>query len=73
MSSELLHSPEKLLARIEYLEENRRFIQNVLESALSLVDFQENILTSTRTPPTSRWPPACRPRCATTWRPRWRR
>ena len=46
MSSEILHSPEKLLARIEYLEENRRFIQNVLESALSLVDFQENILNS---------------------------
>jgi putative glutathione S-transferase len=31
MSSEILHSPEKLLARIEYLEENRRFIQNVLD------------------------------------------
>jgi signal transduction histidine kinase/ActR/RegA family two-component response regulator len=46
MSSEIVHSPEKLLARIEYLEENRRFIQNVLESALSLVDFQENILNS---------------------------
>ena len=35
--------PEKLLARIDYLEENRRFIQNVLEMALSLGDFQENI------------------------------
>jgi signal transduction histidine kinase/ActR/RegA family two-component response regulator len=46
MSAESIHSPEKLLARIEYLEENRRFIQNVLESALSLVDFQENILNS---------------------------
>ncbi len=34
---------EKLLARIDYLEENRRFIQNVLEMALSLGDFQENI------------------------------
>jgi signal transduction histidine kinase/ActR/RegA family two-component response regulator len=34
---------EKLLARIDYLEENRRFIQNVLETALSLGDFQENI------------------------------
>jgi hypothetical protein len=31
--------PEKLLARIDYLEENRRFIQNVLEMALSLGDF----------------------------------
>ncbi len=35
--------PEKLLARIDYLEDNRRFIQNVLEMALSLGDFQENI------------------------------
>jgi signal transduction histidine kinase/ActR/RegA family two-component response regulator len=34
---------KKLLARIDYLEENRRFIQNVLETALSLGDFQENI------------------------------
>ena len=34
---------DKLLARIDYLEENRRFIQNVLETALSLGDFQENI------------------------------
>ena len=38
--------PEKLLARIEHLEENRRFVQNVLEMALSLVDFQENIVNS---------------------------
>jgi len=36
-------NPEKLLARIDYLEDNRRFIQNVLETALSLGDFQENI------------------------------
>jgi signal transduction histidine kinase/ActR/RegA family two-component response regulator len=43
----VLHSdPEKLIARIAYLEENRRFIQNVLEMALSLVDFQENIINS---------------------------
>jgi signal transduction histidine kinase/ActR/RegA family two-component response regulator len=34
------------MARIEYLEENRRFVQNVLEMALSLVDFQENIINS---------------------------
>jgi len=37
--------PEKLLARIEYLEENRRLIQNALEMALSLGDFQKNINT----------------------------
>ncbi|MCP4630407.1 MAG: response regulator [bacterium] len=35
--------PEKLLARIEYLEQNRRLIQNALEMALSLGDFQKNI------------------------------
>ena len=35
--------PEKLLARIEYLEGNRRLIQNALEMALSLSDFQKNI------------------------------
>jgi signal transduction histidine kinase/ActR/RegA family two-component response regulator len=40
------YTTEQLLARIEYLEENRRFVQNVLEMALSLVDFQENILNS---------------------------
>lgn len=40
------YTSEHLLARIEYLEENRRFVQNVLEMALSLVDFQENILNS---------------------------
>ena len=34
---------KQLLDRIDYLEENRRFIQNVLETALSLGDFQENI------------------------------
>jgi signal transduction histidine kinase/CheY-like chemotaxis protein len=35
--------PENLQARIEYLEENGRLIQNGLEMALSLGDFQENI------------------------------
>ena len=35
--------PENLQARIEYLEENGRLIQNALEMALSLGDFQENI------------------------------
>ena len=38
--------PEKLLARIEYLEENRRLIQNALEMALTLGDFQKNINTA---------------------------
>ncbi len=33
--------PENLLARIEYLEKNRRLIQNALEMALSLGDFQK--------------------------------
>ena len=36
--------PENLLARIDYLEENRRLIQNALEMALSLGDFQKNII-----------------------------
>ena len=34
---------DKILARLEYLEKNRRFIQNALEMALSLGDFQEEI------------------------------
>ncbi len=34
---------DKLVTRIDYLEENRRFIQNALEMALSLGDFQEKI------------------------------
>ncbi|MGD9305582.1 MAG: ATP-binding protein, partial [Desulfobacterales bacterium] len=34
---------ETLLARIEHLEDHRRFIQNMLELALSLGDFQKNI------------------------------
>jgi signal transduction histidine kinase/ActR/RegA family two-component response regulator len=38
--------PENLQARIEYLEENGRLIQNALEMALSLGDFQENINNS---------------------------
>ncbi len=46
MNPDMTRDPERLLARIAYLEENRRFVQNVLESALSLVDFQENILNS---------------------------
>ncbi len=34
---------QKLYQRIAYLEQNRRFIQNALEMALSLGDFQQNI------------------------------
>lgn len=34
---------KQLHNRIEYLEENRRFIQNALEMVVSLGDFQENI------------------------------
>jgi len=36
-------SSNKLETRVEYLEDNRRFIQNALEMALSLGDFQETI------------------------------
>ena len=36
-------SSNKLVTRVEYLEDNRRFIQNALEMALSLGDFQETI------------------------------
>jgi signal transduction histidine kinase/ActR/RegA family two-component response regulator len=43
MKKNLNMDPERLLARINYLEENRRLIQNALEMALSLGDFQENI------------------------------
>lgn len=34
---------DNLTSRVEYLEDNRRFIQNALEMALSLGDFQEEI------------------------------
>jgi signal transduction histidine kinase/ActR/RegA family two-component response regulator len=46
MNGTVPYTSEQLLSRIDYLEENRRFVQNVLEMALSLVDFQENILNS---------------------------
>jgi signal transduction histidine kinase/ActR/RegA family two-component response regulator len=46
--NEFAKDPEKLLTRIERLEDNRRFVQNVLEMAISLVDFQENIVSSFR-------------------------
>jgi signal transduction histidine kinase/ActR/RegA family two-component response regulator len=42
----IARDPESLQARIAHLEENRRYIQNVLEMVLSLVDFQENIINS---------------------------
>ncbi len=43
MNRNIKMDPENLQARIEYLEENGRLIQNALEMALSLGDFQENI------------------------------
>ncbi|MDH3828997.1 MAG: hypothetical protein OET21_16355, partial [Desulfobacterales bacterium] len=43
MNRNVKMGPENLEARIEYLEENGRLIQNALEMALSLGDFQENI------------------------------
>jgi hypothetical protein len=46
MVNDITKDPEKLLTRIEYLEDNRRFVQNMLEMAISLVDFQENIVSS---------------------------
>jgi len=36
-------STNELIARMEYLEENRRYIQNALNMVLSLGDFQEKI------------------------------
>jgi hypothetical protein len=43
MNRNVKMDPENLQARIEYLEDNGRLIQNALEMALSLGDFQENI------------------------------
>ena len=43
MPPNIIFDSKKLLARIRYLEDNRRFIQNSLEMALSLGDFQQNI------------------------------
>ena len=43
MNTNIHPDPENLLARIEHLEENRRLIQNALELALSLGDFQKDI------------------------------
>ena len=43
MIQEKRPNPKKLLERLEYYEENRRFIQNALEMALSLGDFQQNM------------------------------
>ena len=39
----LCTSRKKLLARIDHLEKNRRFVQNALEMVLDLADFQEKI------------------------------
>jgi PAS domain S-box-containing protein len=38
-----LNEKNRYEARVEYLEENRRYIQNALEMALSIGDFQEQI------------------------------
>ena len=46
MNGNVKIGPDNLQARIEYLEENGRLIQNALEMALSLGDFQENINNS---------------------------
>ncbi len=35
--------PKNLLARIEHLEENRRYVQNALETILSVSNFQDDI------------------------------
>ena len=43
MSAENHNDPKVLHERIAYLEENRRFIQNALEMALSLGDFRHNV------------------------------
>jgi signal transduction histidine kinase/ActR/RegA family two-component response regulator len=43
MNPDPITNPAKLLARIEYLETNRRRLQNALEMALTLGDLQENI------------------------------
>jgi signal transduction histidine kinase len=41
--------PKKLLNRISYLEENRRYVQNALETVLSVGDFQKDV-SSQRSP-----------------------
>jgi signal transduction histidine kinase/AmiR/NasT family two-component response regulator/HPt (histidine-containing phosphotransfer) domain-containing protein len=43
MSPETAATIEKLQARIDHLEENRRFIQNALEMVLSLADFKTDV------------------------------
>jgi signal transduction histidine kinase/CheY-like chemotaxis protein/HPt (histidine-containing phosphotransfer) domain-containing protein len=43
MAADTPQGEEKLKARIHYLEENRRFIQNALEMVLSLADFHKNL------------------------------
>ena len=41
--------PKKLLNRLSYLEKSRRYVQNSLETVLSVGDFQKNV-TSQRSP-----------------------
>ena len=43
MQNNYITDTEQLLRRIEYLEENRRYVHNALESVLSLGDFQESV------------------------------
>ncbi len=43
MKTQNQHDPKVLHERIAYLEENRRFIQNALEMALSLGDYRHSI------------------------------
>lgn len=47
MPTTSLKSCRDLQARIDYLEENRRFTQNALEMVLSLSDFQRNLTPDT--------------------------
>jgi signal transduction histidine kinase/CheY-like chemotaxis protein len=47
MMTEPQKTSHQLMARIEYLEKSRRFIQNALEMVLPLGDFQQNIQTMT--------------------------
>lgn len=43
MESRVTQTTKALQARIHYLEENRRFIQNAMEMVLSLADFHKNL------------------------------
>ncbi len=41
--------PKNLLARIDHLEENRRYVQNSLDTVISIGDFQEDVYRSLNT------------------------